>query len=160
MSTTADDLVATFLARLAAAGATAPGGAVFLESAWTRESPRPTGIMLMDHPDLPLTPEELPAIAVYLMAGETPAAEGDDSVGNSQRQCELWVEIRRMAKTPVQATRLDREWILKTLYAEESLGGRALSILSEGWWPFGDAQGDWLAGALMKFTATYFWSPT
>lgn len=111
---------------------------------------------ILDHPELPMDENELPALGVYLSEGETPVLETTGKI--TRRTCEVVIEIRAMVKHPIQGTRAYREWIIRTLTADPTLGGLAHKVEYHGFKPYGGVMQKWLAGALLTFQITYLWS--
>lgn len=111
---------------------------------------------ILDHPELPMDPSELPVAAVYLSEGEM-LADGDTDLV-TRRTCEITVEVRAMVKHPVVGTLPFRRWVQRKVLGDQALGRCAVLVEYLGFKPYGGVLDKWLAGALMTFRLTYFWN--
>jgi hypothetical protein len=116
---------------------------------------KPQGLTVLDHPELPLAPGELPVAGVYLTEGERVMGP-ESSSGSSQRTCTVRVEIRAMGNHPLRATRAFRDWVLATVLKHPAFQDR---VEYQGFQPFGAVRDKWMGGALMDFEFTHSWRP-
>jgi hypothetical protein len=110
---------------------------------------------ILDHPDLPVNPSELPVVAVYLVEGDTPS--GHQSALSTQRACTVAIEIKVLAEHPLRGTQPFRAWVLAAIEDDETLGGLVDETIYQGFKPFGSVKDGWLAGAILTLEPHYLW---
>lgn len=125
-----------------------------------RDDPaRPQTLKVEPFPVLELDREELPYLGMRLTDGERPTDEGPSSGGSSERSCRVAFEVWCAGDNPLQATASVRLWLLKTLAADETLGGLVFRTEFNGYqaeplWAEG-----WVGMAVLDFTFVYDWRP-
>ena len=119
---------------------------------------KPAELGVLDHELLPVEPDELPVVGVYLVE-DNPESLGDtDSVGGQRRIATIRVEIRNRFTTgekPTEVTRSYREWVISVLMADETLGGLVHQLALGAYTPYSIVSDTRLAGSDLDFEATY-----
>lgn len=124
---------------------------------------KPLGLLsVLDHDMLPVVPDELPAVGVYLVEDQPEAAPDTYGTGSQARVATIRVEIRvkvPVGTRPTEEHRPLREWVAAVLMADESLGGLANHLARGAYAPYSLPADHRLAGADLDFDAFYFSRP-
>jgi hypothetical protein len=141
MITTADDLFQVLVTMLQTAG------------------DKPAGLTVAAFPVLDMESTDLPYLGLTLAEGDQPAGDGDASDNSSIRKCTIQAEIWAKGDSPQVVARPYREWLLKTIFMDETLSGRALRAVFDGY-QFAPAYlNGWLGCTVLHISFEYNWHP-
>lgn len=115
---------------------------------------------VLDGDMLPTDIEDLPVIGVYIPEDKPDPQDPETSTTLTQRRiATIRVEIRATGANIRGATKALRQWALKTLMADETLGGKAQNCSFTACTFWGRASEKRMGGADLDFEASYFFNP-